>query len=254
MGEYDRNQQKPVSRAVANNGGGSRQLKEIVDNRNSIILPYNSHSSIQCCCIDVIQRDTPLESYLQGLEDIGNIPISDKMAMIGQDNIDKHNVIHDSLKRMVEQYLEANGELPFTLARMLNGGKWSGEKNKEFLDSLDRRTVQIATPYFLGYAYHLYDKTQEELDDYKSNFEEDNDRKALQRGWQEDMPAYTFQGTETKIEGGTCEEIAYLKYKCYDLEDDMLIPPEEEEEEDTLFMNFGQPFEPGVARSFAPKK
>ncbi|WP_455590883.1 hypothetical protein [Bacteroides sp.] len=33
MGEYDRRQQKQESRAIAYNGGGSRQLKEIADNR-----------------------------------------------------------------------------------------------------------------------------------------------------------------------------------------------------------------------------
>lgn len=33
MGEYTRNQRNQLSRAVANNGGGNKQLKEIVDNR-----------------------------------------------------------------------------------------------------------------------------------------------------------------------------------------------------------------------------
>lgn len=35
MGEYDRKQKKQESRAIAYNGGGSRQLKGIVDSRNN---------------------------------------------------------------------------------------------------------------------------------------------------------------------------------------------------------------------------
>lgn len=38
MGEYDRRQQKQESRAIANNGRGSGQLKKVVDNRPASII------------------------------------------------------------------------------------------------------------------------------------------------------------------------------------------------------------------------
>lgn len=47
MGEYDRKQQKQESRAVAYNGGGSRQLKGIVDNRKYNLEKFIQNTAIQ---------------------------------------------------------------------------------------------------------------------------------------------------------------------------------------------------------------
>lgn len=56
MGEYGREQRKQESRVIANNGGGSRQLKLIADDRSTYKKIVQLKSTIKTSNMKVVQR------------------------------------------------------------------------------------------------------------------------------------------------------------------------------------------------------
>lgn len=170
----------------------------------------------------------PSEQYIASFSNFPEISSDD--AMIGQDKSNKHTL----LDKMIAYKASHGGKLPYTLSGRLRALMqiWTPQGNKEFLDSLDGRKVIIATPFFLGYAYTLYDKSGQEKTQKKNSYEGD-ERRDFQKGL-DNRKIYTFAEDTTTINDGTREEIAYLKYLGYQLDDDYLyLPPQENVEEDT---------------------
>ena len=209
-----------------------RNIKDLVDEWNRLntqdAISYNTLTDWDAFHTRQVDTDvheklavTPLEHYIAylGTENKhADLPSSNEVAMIGQDNFDR-----DSLKQAVEKYYNGqngdNKELPYTLTGRLRKNKtlWTPQENKAFLDDLGKREVRIATPYFLGFAYNLFEKVPNQVLMKEADF---------RNGYNSGPNYCPLPDDENKgIDGGTKQEIAYLKSKGYTLIGDKLTLP-----------------------------